>query len=223
MLSESLKDLRILVTAGPTRERLDPVRYISNFSSGKMGYSIAAEAIARGARVTLVTGPVAIAPPEGAEVVYIESTRDLLEAVSARAVDCDIVIQAAAPADYRPAEVSPIKMKKHGGDDMVLRLVENPDVAATIGAGKKPGQVFVVFAAETNDAFENASGKMHRKNADMAVLNDVTQPGAGFNTDTNIVTIITPEGRTDYGIMPKPQVAGVILDAAKAIYDAKNA
>lgn len=213
----------VVVTAGPTRERLDPVRYISNFSSGKMGYSIAKAALDMGARVILISGPVSIPVPEGAEKVDIESTLDLLDAALKFAPEADIVIQSAAPADYRPESVSPVKMKKKGGDDMVIRLVENPDVAATIGKNKRDDQVFVVFAAETNDVIDNAKGKLMKKNADMIVANDVTKPGAGFNVDTNIATIMTMEERFDYPLMSKTELAGIIVEKAFELLKGKNA
>lgn len=213
----------VVVTAGPTRERLDPVRYISNFSSGKMGYSIAKAALDMGARVILISGPVSIPAPEGAEKVDIESTLDLLDAALKFAPEADIVIQSAAPADYRPESVSPVKMKKKGGDDMVIRLVENPDVAATIGKNKRDDQVFVVFAAETNDVIDNAKGKLMKKNADMIVANDVTKPGAGFNVDTNIATIMTMEERFDYPLMSKTELAGIIVEKAFELLKGKNA
>jgi phosphopantothenoylcysteine decarboxylase/phosphopantothenate--cysteine ligase len=219
MRAKDLKNLTVLVTAGPTRERLDPVRYISNFSSGKMGYAIAENALARGASVILVSGPVSLKPPAGAELVKVESTLDLLREMTRLAPKSDIVIQSAAPSDYRPAVFSQTKIKKQAGDDMVIRMVENPDVAATIGKDKREDQIFVVFAAETNDGIKNARGKMLRKNADMVVLNDVTKPGAGFGVDTNIATIITKSDITELEIMPKAQLAGVILDNARSLLE----
>ncbi len=214
MREEDLKNKTVLVTAGPTRERLDPVRYLSNFSSGKMGYAIAQNALERGARVVLISGPVSIEPPQGAQIVHIESTLDLLDAMLRHAPECDIAVQAAAPADYRPAQVSPVKLKKQAGAHMTIQLVENPDVAAAVGKIKREDQVFVAFAAETNDLVENAASKMRRKNADMIVANDVTRPGAGFGTETNIATIITKDGPKEYGLMPKSELAGLILDTA---------
>jgi len=218
--TRDLENLNILITAGPTREKLDPVRFISNFSSGKMGYSIAQKALERGANVRLISGPVALAAPEGAQLISIESTLDLLDAALANAAWADIVIQSAAPADYRPETVAPQKMKKAGGEGMTIKLVENPDVAATIGKNKRLDQVFCVFAAETENGVANARGKMQRKNADMIVLNDVTKPGAGFLVDTNIATIITGSSQTDYPMMSKSDLADIILTTALGLKNA---
>lgn len=210
-----MEGLRVLVTAGPTRERLDPVRYLTNDSSGKMGYAIAAAARNRGAAVTLVSGPVSLPSPEGVSLVPVESTQDLFDAVTTLAPECDLVIQAAAPADYRFAEVHTQKMKK--GDDkepLTLTLTENPDIAAAIGKEKKLGQVFVAFAAETENLLENARKKLKKKNADMIVANDVTLPGAGFHVDTNIATLVTKDSATERPMQSKAQLAEDILDAA---------
>ncbi|MBR4040119.1 MAG: bifunctional phosphopantothenoylcysteine decarboxylase/phosphopantothenate--cysteine ligase CoaBC [Clostridia bacterium] len=207
-----LEGLSIMVTAGPTREALDPVRYISNRSSGRMGYAIARAAQRRGAKVTLLTGPVAIEPPQGVQVVPFLTTQDLLEKSLAHVAEQDIIIQSAAPADYRAKEIAPQKMKKRGGADMVIELVENPDVAATLGAGKRADQTFVGFAAETNDVLEHARGKLAKKNLDMIVANDVTAPGAGFDVNTNIVTLITKENMVSLPLLTKDAVAEHILD-----------
>ena len=212
-----LEGLRVMVTAGPTREALDPVRYISNRSSGRMGYAIARAAQRRGAEVTLLSGPVAIECPQGVRLVPFTTTQDLLEQASALAGAQDIVIQAAAPADYRAREIAGQKIKKRGGEELVLRLVENPDVAAALGAAKRADQVFVGFAAETSDVLANAQGKLVRKNLDMIVANDVTQPGAGFDVNTNIVTLITREGSQPLPLMTKDEVADRILDRAMAL------
>ena len=221
MCRKDLSGLKVVVTAGPTRERLDPVRYISNFSSGKMGYAIAEAAVKKGAEVVLISGPVSIEAPQDVKIVNIESTRDLLREMQNYAKDSDIVIQAAAPADYRPADYSEKKIKKQSGEEMVVRMVENPDVAATIGKEKRTDQVFVIFAAETNDASQNARGKLSRKNADMAVLNDVTKPGAGFNVDTNIATLITFDGERELPIMSKVELAQIILETALELLEKK--
>jgi phosphopantothenoylcysteine decarboxylase/phosphopantothenate--cysteine ligase len=224
MRAKDLKNLTVLVTAGPTRERLDPVRYISNFSSGKMGYAIAENALARGADVILVSGPVSIEPPRGAKLIKVESTLDLLREMTSLAPKSDIVIQSAAPSDYRPAYFSETKIKKQpgSGEDLVIRMVENPDVAATIGKDKRDDQIFVAFAAETNDGIKNARDKMLRKNADMIILNDVTKAGAGFGVDTNIATIITKDHIHELEIMPKLQLAVVILDNALSLLEKKR-
>ncbi|MGN0779491.1 MAG: phosphopantothenoylcysteine decarboxylase, partial [Aristaeellaceae bacterium] len=195
-----------------TRERLDPVRYMTNDSSGKMGFALAEAARARGAKVTVVAGSTTAREPEGVTIVRIESTRDLLEAVTARAGEMDVIIQAAAPADYRFARQHDQKLKKQEGAPLVLELVENPDVAAAVGRMKKPGQVLVGFAAETENLLENARRKLDRKNLDMIVANDVSKPGAGFNVDTNIATLLTRDGATECPLQQKTQLAHTILD-----------
>lgn len=212
-----MEGLRVMVTAGPSREALDPVRYISNRSSGKMGYAIAQAAQKRGAEVTLLSGPVAIEAPQGVKLVPFTTTQELLDRASELAQEQDLLIQAAAPADYRAKEVAPQKIKKQGGEPMTFTLVENPDVAATLGKAKRSGQVFVGFAAETNDVLAHARDKLARKNLDMIVANDVTRPGAGFDVDTNIVTLITKDGQEALPMMSKAEVAQRILDRALAL------
>lgn len=207
-----LDGLRVLVTAGPTVERIDPVRYITNDSSGKMGYAIAEAARKRGAEVTLVSGPVHIDPPKGVQVVPITSTQDLLNAMMERCPAQDIIIQAAAPADYRMETVAQQKIKKQSGDSLTLTLVENPDVAKAVGERKRPGQTLVGFAAETQLVRENAQKKLKSKHLDLIVANDVTAPGAGFGVDTNIVTLITQSTETALPQMSKCDVADRILD-----------
>lgn len=214
---KDMEGLRIMVTAGPSREALDPVRYISNRSSGKMGYAIARAAQKRGAEVTLLSGPVAIEAPLGVKLVPFTTTQELLDRASELAREQDLLIQAAAPADYRAKEVAPQKIKKQGGEPMTFTLVENPDVAATLGKAKRSGQVFVGFAAETNDVLAHAKDKLARKNLDMIVANDVTRPGAGFDVDTNIVTLITKDGQEALPMMSKAEVAQRILDRALAL------
>lgn len=212
-----MEGLRVMVTAGPSREALDPVRYISNRSSGKMGYAIAQAAQKRGAEVTLLSGPVAIEAPQGVKLVPFTTTQELLDRASELAQEQDLLIQAAAPADYRAKEIAPQKIKKQGGEPMTFTLVENPDVAATLGKAKRSGQVFVGFAAETNDVLAHARDKLARKNLDMIVANDVTRPGAGFDVDTNIVTFITKDGQEALPMMSKAEVAQRILDRALAL------
>lgn len=207
---EDFAGLSVVVTAGPTAEPLDPVRYITNRSSGKMGYAIAEAAHARGAHVTLISGPTAIQPPKGVDVVRIGTTQELYDAVLGHA-DADVVIQAAAPADYRAREISPTKIKRTG-DSLIIELVPNPDIAAALGARKHPGQTLVGFAAETNNVIENAQGKLKRKSLDLIVANDVTRAGAGFDVDTNIVTLIDGEGMKELPMMTKREVADGILD-----------
>lgn len=208
---QDLKGKRVLVTAGPTREFIDPVRFLSNRSTGKMGYAIAEAARDRGAEVTLVSGPVELAKPKGMTTVDILSTLDLYNEVTARAKESDIVIQAAAPADFRPAVKHDKKLKKDG-NDMNLALLANPDIAAQLGRDKHEGQILVAFAAETNDVLENAGKKLIKKNADMIVANDVTMPGAGFGVNTNCVTLITGEDMRSLPLMTKRETADAILD-----------
>lgn len=214
---KDMEGLRVMVTAGPSREALDPVRYISNRSSGKMGYAIAQAAQKRGAEVTLLSGPVAIEAPQGVKLVPFTTTQELLDRASELAQEQDLLIQAAAPADYRAKEIAPQKIKKQGGEPMTFTLVENPDVAATLGKAKRSGQFFVGFAAETNDVLAHAKDKLARKNLDMIVANDVTRPGAGFDVDTNIVTLITKDGQEALPMMSKAEVAQRILDRALAL------
>ncbi len=204
--------LRVLVTAGATRERLDPVRFLSNDSSGKMGFALAEAARDRGAEVTVVKGNTTAEVTQRIRIIGIESAEDLLKAMMEEAPKQDIIIQAAAVADYRPAETAREKIKKKSGEPLVLRLEENPDVAKEIGRIKKESQTLVGFAAETNQVTEHAKEKMKKKNLDMIVANDVTKPGAGFNTDTNIATIITKDGMEEQPLQTKIQLANTILD-----------
>lgn len=203
---------KVLVTAGPTREALDPVRFLTNRSSGRMGYALAEAAARRGAEVTLVSGPVALECPTGVRREFVESTQDLYCAMELLCREQDVIIQAAAPADYRPAHIAGQKIKKADGEAMELKLVENPDVAAMVGSKKRPGQVLVAFAAETQNLSENAAKKLDKKNVDFIVGNDVTRPGAGFDVDTNIITIFDRSGATELPMMKKTEVADKILD-----------
>ena len=203
---------KVLVTAGPTREALDPVRFLTNRSSGRMGYALAEAAARRGAEVTLVSGPVALECPTGVRREFVESTQDLYCAMERLCREQDVIIQAAAPADYRPAHIAGQKIKKADGEAMELKLVENPDVAAMVGSKKHPGQVLVAFAAETQNLSENAAKKLDKKNVDFIVGNDVTRPGAGFDVDTNIITIFDRSGATELPMMKKTEVADKILD-----------
>jgi phosphopantothenoylcysteine decarboxylase/phosphopantothenate--cysteine ligase len=181
----------ILITAGPTREALDPVRFISNRSTGKMGFALAEAAVAAGCKVTLIAGPVALPTPEGVTRIDIESARDLLAAVEAALPEADIYISTAAIADWRPETYSPTKLKKATMDG-VIRLVPNPDVLKTIRP-LKGNRLFVGFAAETGEPTQEATRKMREKGLDMIVANDVTAPGAGFAVDTNRVTLLFPD------------------------------
>ena len=215
--ARDMQDLRVLVTAGPTCENIDPVRFITNRSSGKMGYALAEAALRRGAQVTLVTGPVSLTPPQGAQVEPVRTTEDLLQRMLALAPEQDIVIQAAAPADYRAQQIAPQKLKKQGDGALTLTFVPTPDVAKAVGEGKHDGQILVGFAAETETAVENARKKLDSKHLDMIVANDVTQPGAGFDVDTNIATIITHQQAESLPIMTKKALADESLTRALAL------
>lgn len=201
---------RVLVTAGATRENIDGVRFITNRSSGKMGIEIAKAALKRGAEVVLVKGLVQVSVPSYiSKVVAVESTEQMYEAVMANYKDCDIIIKAAAPSDYRPKKKITDKLK---GEEITLELVKNPDIAKAVGK-EKGERKLVVFCAETRELMESAMKKLADKNADMVVANDVTMQGAGFDSDTNIVTIAKKDGfLKSYPVMPKSQVADVILD-----------
>ncbi len=209
--AQSLKGIRILVTAGGTREAIDPVRYIGNRSSGKMGYAIAAAAAKRGAVVTLVSGPVALTAPAGVNVIRVESALQMREAVLSVFSAVDIVIKAAAVADYRPESAADQKIKKTS-EVMMVTLTKNPDILAELGK-LKTGQFLVGFAAETQELAANALEKLRRKNLDMLVANDVTLPGAGFESETNIVKIFSKDGSVEeLPQMSKTELAGVLLD-----------
>ncbi len=218
----SMTGKTVTITAGPTREKLDPVRFISNFSSGKMGYALAEEAARRGARVILVSGPVALeARNPLIEVRRVESAEEMLAEARKAFAGSDIAIMCAAVADYRPAAVSPSKLKRGDSPAMTLELVRNPDIAATLGSEKRPGQTLVGFALETDDAIAHGADKLRRKNLDMIVVNSLADKGAGFGTDTNIVTIITADGRRTAGTLkPKSAVAADIIDSIETLRNA---
>ena len=201
----------VLVTAGATQEALDPVRYITNHSSGKMGYSLAKISAFRGAEVVLVSGHTALAAPLFAERVSVTSAEDMFRAVTERSEWADIIIKAAAVADYRPAAVSSEKIKK-SDDQMSIGLERTQDILGYLGAHKRDGQFLCGFAMETQDLLENASQKLKKKNADMIVANNLKVTGAGFAGDTNVVTLITENGAEEQELMSKEEVAGVILD-----------
>jgi phosphopantothenoylcysteine decarboxylase/phosphopantothenate--cysteine ligase len=217
-LRHDLEGQTVLVTAGPTCEDLDPVRFLTNRSSGKMGYALAEAAIRRGARVVLVSGPTDLAIPEGAEWVPVRATEEMRNAVRERAAEANVVIMAAAVSDYRPAAAHSQKLKR-GGEGLTLELEPTPDILAELGrAPAQKGQVLVGFAAETNQVAENARAKLARKSVDMIVANDVTQEGAGFDTDTNIVTLFFRDGReVPLPKMTKLEVANRILNHVLAI------
>ena len=208
------KDLagkKILVTAGPTREAIDPVRYITNHSTGKMGYAIAKVAAYRGAEVTLVTGPTEEKPPMFVRVVKVESAREMFEAVTAKSEEQDAIIKAAAMADYRPKFVNTEKTKKTDGD-MAIELSRTDDILKWLGEHKKEGQFLCGFSMETQNMLENSRRKLEKKNLDMIVANNLKVAGAGFGTDTNVVTLITKEKETQLEKMPKEEVAVHLLD-----------
>ena len=213
-----LQGLNVLVTAGPTVERIDPVRYITNRSTGKMGYALAEAARDRGANVTLISGPTKLAAPEGVEFVQIESSAQLCAAVLERGDKADVVVQAAAPADFRPKNVAERKIKKTG-ESMTLELEATTDIAAELGRRKKTGQILVAFAAETNDVMDNARGKLIKKNADMVVANDVSRSDAGFGVDTNVITLITASDVRALEKMSKRAAADAILSRVRELRD----
>jgi phosphopantothenoylcysteine decarboxylase/phosphopantothenate--cysteine ligase len=235
---------------------LDPVRFVTNRSSGRMGYALAENAQQRGAEVTLVSGPVNISAPHGVHVVNVQSTDDLYNAMMEHAPRQDIIVQSAAPADYKAEVIAEQKMKKQGDEKLILTLVptqdvaraagemkkdgqtligfaaetenlhanaekkldrKNPDIAAAVGSAKKPGQTLVCFAAETENLHANAQKKLAKKNLDLIVANDVSKPGAGFNVDTNIATLITADGMTECPLRTKKELAGDILDKVMEI------
>lgn len=204
----------VLVTAGPTREAVDPVRYIGNRSSGRMGYAIAQAAWRRGARVTLVSGPSDLAPPVGVELLCVESAREMYDAVTSRIGEADVSVFAAAVADYRPVDAAPEKVKRGvAGKDLVIHLAENPDIAKDTASARKPGSVAVGFALETSNVLENARKKLEEKSFDLVVANDAMEEGAGFEVTTNRVTILS-YGRDPEALplMSKDDLAEDILD-----------
>lgn len=208
------KDLcgkKVLITAGPTQEAIDPVRYVTNHSTGKMGYAIAENAMLRGADVTLVSGPCAMEPPMFVRVKPVISAQDMYEAVMEEKETSDIIIMTAAVADYRPASVSDEKIKKKEGD-MSIPLTRTKDILATVGASKKSGQFLCGFSMETQNMLENSRAKITKKNLDMIVANNLKVAGAGFGTDTNVITIITPDMEKELPIMSKKEAAGCIID-----------
>jgi len=204
--------MKVLITAGPTREKIDAVRFLTNRSTGKMGYALAEAARDAGHEVTLVSGPVTLPVPHGIALVPVESAADMAEAVKERAPRMELVIMCAAVADYRPKRIVAGKMKKTGGD-LVLELERTEDILKTLGAVKPEGQILVGFAAETDDLLTNAQGKLERKNLDWICANDVGRSDIGFGSDENCVTLIGRDGRR-YGIGPdaKRAVAGAILE-----------
>lgn len=216
--AESMSGKHVLITAGPTYERIDPVRFIGNYSSGKMGYALAEAAARRGAKVTLVSGPVScVASHPSVRVVPVESAREMLDAAQAAFADADVAIMAAAVADYAPATVEDKKVKREHTPEISLTLRANPDIAATLGEARRPGQILVGFALETDNEHANAADKMRRKHLDMIVLNSLRDAGAGFGTDTNKVTVLHADGTTRaYELKSKSEVAEDILNEIEA-------
>ena len=215
------KDLagkKVLVTAGPTREAIDPVRYITNHSTGKMGYAIARAAARRGAEVTLVSGPVDLKAPLGVRLVPVISAKDMFDAVTSVSAEQDAIIKAAAVADYRPAVVGAEKTKKSDGN-MNIELERTDDILAWLGAHRREGQVLCGFSMETQNMLENSRAKLAKKNVDMIVANSLRTAGAGFGTDTNLVTVITKDGAEELELMSKDQVAHELLNR---IFDGKH-
>lgn len=208
---KTMADKRVLVTAGPTVEAIDPVRYITNHSTGKMGYAIAREAMLRGAKVTLVTGPVAIDPPMFVDVVPVTSAADMFEAVTGRAQEQDIIIKAAAVADYTPVTTATEKIKKKDGDNAIA-LTRTKDILGWLGEHRREGQFLCGFSMETQNMLENSRQKLTKKNVDMIVANNLKVQGAGFGGDTNVVTLITADGATELPLQSKEEVAGKLLE-----------
>jgi phosphopantothenoylcysteine decarboxylase/phosphopantothenate--cysteine ligase len=208
---KDLSGLRILVTAGPTQEAIDPVRYITNHSSGKMGYAIAGAAARRGATVSLVSGKTALPTPEGVERIDIISAQDMFHAVTKRSKEQDIIIKAAAVADYCPAEIADDKIKKKEGE-MSISLVRTPDILQYLGDHRPKGQYLCGFSMETKDMMENSRKKLEKKKIQMIAANNLKESGAGFGVDTNVLTLITKEGKQELPLLSKEALADILLD-----------
>lgn len=213
---KDMSGTRVLVTAGPTRERLDPVRFISNHSTGKMGYALARRCMMRGASVTLVTGPCDLTPPLFVRTVNVESAAEMFEAVKLHAPGQDIIIKAAAVADYRPAQTASEKLKKSDGE-LSISLERTDDILKYLGENRRDGQFLCGFSMETENMLENSREKLRKKNLDMIVANNLKQEGAGFGTDTNVVTLITKDDTKPLPLMSKEQAAGQIIDAIQQL------
>ena len=218
--SQDLAGEIVLVTAGPTREKIDPVRFLGNRSSGKMGYALAEAALRRGARVILVSGPVALEAPTGAEIARVESAEEMRRAVLARSAEATMIIKAAAVADFRLAQPATEKMKRKGA--MSLELEPTADILAELGAARKGSQILIGFAAETSNALENARQKLAAKGVDAIVVNDVSQPGIGFDSERNAVSIVMRERVIEVPESSKWEVAHRVLDAAVELRKAKR-
>lgn len=213
---EDLKDKKILITAGPTYEKIDPVRFIGNYSSGKMGFALAEECSRRGAKVVLVAGPVSLTCTENIQRVDVESCKEMYEAAVGEFPNCNAAILCAAVADFRPETIAEQKIKRVG-DELLLKLKPTQDIAATIGSMKREGQRIVAFALETNEEESNAQRKLEKKNADFIVLNSTRIPGTTFQADDNQITIINKEGKKSYAKKPKTEVARDIIDELVSI------
>lgn len=209
---KDLKGLHILVTAGPTQEALDPVRYLTNHSSGRMGYAIAKAAARRGAEVTLVSGPTALKKPPYVETVGVVTAREMFEAVTSRSEGQDVIIKAAAVADYRPARTAGGKIKKGAGEGLSLELLRTDDILAYLGEHKASGQILCGFSMETENLVENSRKKLIKKNLDIVAANSLRQEGAGFGVDTNVLTLITREGEEELPMLTKDEAAHRLLD-----------
>ncbi len=218
---KDMQGLNVLVTAGPTQEAADPVRYLTNHSTGKMGYAIATVCARRGASVTLVSGPTALKKPQFVRTVEITTAKEMFEAVTERAAEQDIIVKAAAVADYRPKSVSSEKMKKKDGE-LTLELERTDDILAWLGGHKRPGQFLCGFAMETQDLIGNARQKIQKKNLDMIVANSLRVEGAGFGGDTNVVTMITENEELSLGKMSKEETASKIMDRIMDIRAAED-
>ena len=216
-MSHDLKGKQVLVTAGPTQESLDPVRYLTNHSTGKMGYALARMAMLRGADVTLVSGPVSIAPPPFVRVVPAVSAQDMFTAVTANAPKSDYIFMAAAVADYTPVQYANDKIKKHDGD-MQIPLKRTQDILGYLGEHRRDDQVICGFSMETRDMLENSRAKLQKKRVDMICANNLKVPGAGFGVDTNVITIITQAGITELPLLSKDEAANAILDQAVKLF-----
>ena len=215
-LPHDLEGKRVLVTAGPTQEAIDPVRYLTNHSTGKMGYALARVAMLRGAQVTLVSGPTALEPPPFVEVVPVVSAQDMFEAVTSRQAWADLIFKAAAVADYTPADYHDDKVKKKDGD-LSIPLRRTQDILQHLGDHRRPGQVICGFSMETRDLLANSAAKLEKKHVDMICANNLKVAGAGFGTDTNVITLITRSGVEELPLLSKEEAAGRILDRALAL------
>ncbi len=219
-LPHDLEGKRVLVTAGPTQEALDPVRYLTNHSTGKMGYALARMAMLRGAQVTLVTGPTALEPPPFVEVVPVVSAQDMFQAVTSRQDQADLIFKAAAVADYTPVDYHDDKVKKKEGD-LSIPLKRTRDILQHLGDHRRPGQVICGFSMETRDMLANSAAKLEKKHVDMICANNLKVAGAGFGTDTNVITLITREGAEELPLLSKEEAAGRIIDRALTLLEGR--